>query len=301
MVPAPRRRDSQRFQIFLAPSRYSWRLSKLLVIPSGIDQVPFYLLICGSPRAVPWEIQFRLNLSRAVGRLDLSQEGLDHHVTSLLSESRESAANPLNTVVWATSSDWVTKVMTAAVAEPLCSSFQADTHLRQGAQCLLGDEATVEASQSARPTMPGLYSHHWSWLHGFDATWAWRTTRGPGRCFARPVDADPVLNEWQPDGAIWLGLACCSAGARSRNSLHGLLPLTSAQHDTLDRVASEHGPAVAPLHRALLGAAKPLRAFIGHVEPIFNRIWYRGGSHMRLSRHFTGIYIGRSQNPLGGA
>ena len=48
-------------------------------------------------------------------------------------------------------------------------------------------------------------------------------------------------------------------------SFHGLLALRSAEHDTMERVASELGPAVAPLPRALLGARKPLRAFIGHV------------------------------------
>jgi hypothetical protein len=250
----------------------------------GIDQVPYYLLICNSPRVVPWEIQFRLNLSRAIGRLDLPKEGLDHYVTCMLDEWKESAANPLNTVVWATTSDWVTKVMNAAVAEPLCSHFRADSHLCEGAECLLGDQATIEALLKAlgrqRPGLIVTTSHGCMDL----------TRPGLSERLGVPVDAlqellMPVqlLEEWQPDGAIWLGLACCSAGAHSQNSFHGLLSLSSAVHDTMDRVASELGPVVAPLPQALLGAPRPLRAFIGHVEPTFDRTWYDENNGQRLA------------------
>jgi hypothetical protein len=246
--------------------------------------VPFYLLICGSPREIPWEIQFRLNLSRAIGRLDLSKEGLDNYVTSLLNDWKESAANPLNTVVWATAADWVTKVMKAAIAEPLYSAFQSDNHLRQGAQCLFGDEATVVALRKVlgrrRPGFIVTTSHGC-----MDFTQPGLTER-----LGVPVDAShalmmpvPLLDEWQPDGAIWLGIACCSAGVHSQNSFHGLLSLRSAEHDAMERIATELGPAVAPLPRALLGAPKPLRAFIGHVEPTFDRTWYDEANGQQLA------------------
>jgi len=250
----------------------------------GVDQVPFYMLICGSPRVIPWEIQFRLNLSRAIGRLDLPKEGLDHYVTSLLNDWKESDANQLNTVVWATSSDWVTKVMKAAIAEPLFSAFQADNHLREGAQCLFGDEATVQALRAALGRQrPGLIV---TTSHGcMDFI-----QPGLAERLGVPVDAShdlmmpvPLLEGWQPDGAIWLGLACCSAGIHSQNSFYGLLAPGSAEDDTMERIASELGPIVAPLPRALLGAPKPLRAFIGHVEPTFDRTWYDEANGQRLA------------------
>jgi hypothetical protein len=251
---------------------------------TGVDQVPFYLLICGSPRVVPWEIQFRLNLSRAVGRLDLPKEGLVHYVTSLLSDWKESAANPLNTVVWATSADWVTKVMKAAIAEPLFNAFEADNNLRQGAQSLFGHEATAHALRTSLGRQrPGLIV---TTSHGcMDST-----RPGLAERLGVPVDAlhdlmtpVPLLDEWQPGGAIWLGVACCSAGIHSQNSFHGLLSPRSAEHDTMERIANELGPAVAPLPRALLGAPNPLRAFIGHVEPTFDRTWYDEANHQRLA------------------
>jgi hypothetical protein len=89
--------------------------------------------------------------------------------------------------------------------------------------------------------------------------------------------------EWQPDGAIWLGLACCSAGAHSQNSFGGLLSRTSPEHATMDRVARELGPLIAPLPQVLLGARKPLRAFIGHVEPTFDRTWYDEDNNQLLA------------------
>ena len=51
----------------------------------------------------------------------------------------------------------------------------------------------------------------------------------------------------------------------------------------MDRVASELGPVVAPLPQALLGAPRPLRAFIGHVEPTFDRTWYDENNGQRLA------------------
>ena len=49
----------------------------------------------------------------------------------------------------------------------------------------------------------------------------------------------------------------------------GLVP-TGSDVDRLLKAVATIGAKVAPLPRALLGAQKPLRAFVGHVEPTFN-------------------------------
>jgi hypothetical protein len=83
------------------------------------------------------------------------------------------------------------------------------------------------------------------------------------------LDIDALLAAWQPDGAIWYAHACCSAGCDNVNSYKELVPAGSTLASVLDGVAAL-GAQVAPLPQRLLGAAKPLRAFIGHVEPTFD-------------------------------
>jgi hypothetical protein len=85
----------------------------------------------------------------------------------------------------------------------------------------------------------------------------------------RPVSPDDLLADWQPEGAIWFAQACCSAGTDSPSAYAGLFEPGTLLNETLTGIA-QTGAMTSPLPRALLGAAKPLRAFIGHVEPTFD-------------------------------
>jgi hypothetical protein len=46
----------------------------------------------------------------------------------------------------------------------------------------------------------------------------------------------------------------------------GLLPEDGAIGSLLNQIAAAAGATIAPLPRSLLGAEKPLRAFIGHMK-----------------------------------
>jgi hypothetical protein len=83
------------------------------------------------------------------------------------------------------------------------------------------------------------------------------------------LDAAELLDAWEPDGAIWYAHACCSAGALDRTAFAGLVREGSDVERILDGVAA-CGEMMSPLPRALLSAPKPLRAFVGHVEPTFD-------------------------------
>jgi hypothetical protein len=65
------------------------------------------------------------------------------------------------------------------------------------------------------------------------------------------------------------GSRTARSGSRRHAAYAGLFEAGSLLGETLTRIANA-GPTVAPLPRALLGASKPLRAFIGHVEPTFD-------------------------------
>ena len=60
-----------------------------------------------------------------------------------------------------------------------------------------------------------------------------------------------------------------SAGCDSPTAYKGLFEAGSPLDQTLNAIAKV-GAGTAPMPRALLGAPKPARAFIGHVEPTFN-------------------------------
>jgi hypothetical protein len=79
-----------------------------------------------------------------------------------------------------------------------------------------------------------------------------------------------LLGQWRPDGAIWFARACCSAGSDKPSVYSRLFEPGSLLDETLTGIAEKIGATSAPLARALLGASKPLRAFIGHVEPTFD-------------------------------
>jgi hypothetical protein len=83
------------------------------------------------------------------------------------------------------------------------------------------------------------------------------------------IGPDALLEAWQPDGAVWYAHACCSAGSDDETSYEGLVEKDSSVERTLKAVAAL-GAGMAPLPRQLLGAERPLRAFIGHVEPTFD-------------------------------
>jgi hypothetical protein len=78
-----------------------------------------------------------------------------------------------------------------------------------------------------------------------------------------------LRDAWSGHGAVWYAHACCSAGSDGASRFLGLVDTTSSLARTLGAV-SQCGSMTAPLPRALLGNATPLRAFIGHVEPTFN-------------------------------
>jgi hypothetical protein len=91
----------------------------------------------------------------------------------------------------------------------------------------------------------------------------------PVDCDRAVLSPDALVGAWSPYGAIWYAHACCSAGGDARSRFEGLVGEQSSLGRTLGAIA-QAGACSAPLPRALLGASRPLRAFIGHVEPTFD-------------------------------
>jgi hypothetical protein len=240
----------------------------------GPKELPGYLLIYGSPTDVPWHVQFHLQSVRHVGRLDLEGDGLHNYIAALLSEWKDSAASYAHPVVWAVDqrAGEITTLMRDAVAKPLYAALACD----DGMQPVFIDGSATDATIAALTT--ALAAHHPAFVvstsHGMtgplDDLESLRGSLGlPVDQKHGVLDPDALLAEWDPDGAIWFAQACCSAGAESPSTYAGLFQPGGQLDQVLTGIAAA-GPLTAPLPRALLGAKKPLRAFIGHVEPTFD-------------------------------
>jgi hypothetical protein len=273
----------------------------------GKGRIPQYLLIVGSPVEIPWAVQYALNMSTFVGRLDLPEEGLRHYVDALINDWAGQTSRPQAPVVWSVDygqSD-ITWLMAQVIAGKLWDKFEADADLT-GRVRFNGPGATGAALSAAlAERTPSLVV---TTSHGMTGPLDNKALLLSQLGF--PVDAVQVplgpaqFADWQPSGAIWYAHACCSAGTDSESRYKGMLPADGAIGQMLDGVALAAGSTVAPLPKALLGAPRPLRAFVGHVEPTFD--WtLRDPSNKQVVTHilqaalYNNLYQQDMRTPIG--
>jgi hypothetical protein len=239
---------------------------------TGPGRIPQYLLIVGGPDKIPWSMQYALNMSTFVGRLDLPPAGLKNYINALIDDWAGQTTRPAAPVVW--SVDYgepdITWLMARAIAGKLWELFKSDGDFH--GVLLNGPDATGAALGAAlvekAPSLIVTTSH--GMTGPLDDAGLLLTQLGA------PVDAQyrPLslaqLGGWKPSGAIWYAHACCSAGSDYKSRYDSLLPEDGAIVGMLRKIANTAGATVAPLAKALLGAEQPLRAFVGHVEPTFD-------------------------------
>lgn len=238
--------------------------------------VPRYLAIAASPAQIPWRAQFRLQTEAFVGRIDLDEAALGRYIDALVSDwSGTDAPSRSKPVVWAADHGHpdITRLMRKTIAERLAQAFASDADGEfDMAQGLLVDANASGASllQALAERQPAfvMTSSHGATFPLDDAALL-RAQLGVPVDQSRQLLDLQALSGWNPAGAIWYAHACCSAGADARSSFSGIFDPASTLATTLDAIASA-GACQAPLPRALLGAAQPARAFIGHVEPTFD-------------------------------
>lgn len=243
---------------------------------TGRGQVPRYLLIYATPEVIPWSFQFEVQQTCFAGRLDLEGDALERYVEALRNDWGGSQSERLNSLIWAVDHDTVdiTHLMRNAIARPLSERIRQDDEFRPGARFIDGIDgsATREALKTAlvenRPRFVATTSH--GATGPLDDVPRMRADLGLLVDSERQrLDPADLLNGWQPDGAVWYAHACCSAGALRQTAFTGLVREGSDVERILQGVAA-CGEMMSPLPRALLSAARPLRAFIGHVEPTFD-------------------------------
>lgn len=241
---------------------------------SGDKCLPRYLLIYGSPPQIPWSLQYVLNSAAFVGRLDLAGEGLKRYVAALRSNWAGIACRPERPVVWTVDHGHpdITWLMRRAIAAPVAEQLHGDSQIGSELRLLAGSDATTgKLGQTLAERQPALIvttSHGMTGPLADPALMARQLGWLVDDQFTL-LDPDQLLQSWQPAGAIWYAHACCSAGSDDSTNYQGLVDAGSTVAQTLSAVAAL-GAQIAPLPRQLLGAEKPLRAFIGQVEPTFD-------------------------------
>lgn len=241
----------------------------------GPQELPLYLLIAASPAQVPWQVQYALNPVRHVGRLDLEDDGLANYVTALLDGWKDSAATYAAPLVWSVDHGGgdITTLMRDVVGAGLHAAFTVDPDMPDarfidGSVADASGASLTEALAALRPLVVVTTSHGKTGPLADPA--AMRRDLGmlvdAGQAVVEPT---ALLSGWAPDGAVWFAQACCSAGADEPSAYEGLFAPTGSVGRVLTEVA-RLGAQTAPTPRALLGASRPLRAFIGQVEPTFD-------------------------------
>ncbi|WP_027346548.1 hypothetical protein [Hamadaea tsunoensis] len=251
-------------------------------------ELPMYLLLYGEPATLPWSLQYALHGGRYVGRLHLAGEPLENYVNALLGDWKDSAARYAAPLVWATDhgpAD-ITGLMRAAVASRVAATMRTDADITDLAY-LAGSGVLVAYDHAGTPvngaaTIGGLRDRLAAARPAIVVTTSHGQT-GPlddaaamgdtlGLLLDQQhalVDPHELLATWQPDGAIWYAHACASAGGDGVNPFADLVDAGTRTGRVLDGVAAL-GPRVGALPTALLGAPRPLRAFVGHVHPTFD-------------------------------
>lgn len=258
----------------------------------GNGKIPGFLAIVAGPDTIPWSMQYHLQSRFRVGRLHLQGQALERYVHHLLTDWTECDATLERSLVWSVDHgpNDITSTMRTLVAKPVVDAVRGDNVYGPGLVYLDGDAdpehgrgaALLDALVKHKPGV--VLSTHHGMTGPLDDPAAMAANLGVpvdgDRALVQPAD---ILAGWEPSGAIWYAHACCSAGCDSHSVFASLFPPGSGLRQVLRGVAGL-GAQVAPLPTALLSADKPLRAFIGQVEPTFD--WTL--AHPNTQQEWTG-------------
>jgi hypothetical protein len=198
-----------------------------------------------------------------------SHAALERYVMALLGEWDRPSPAHAQAVVWATdhTPTDISRLVRLVVAVPVVAAYQADADITVQSRGV-GDATATQVAGALAAQPPDVIV---TTTHGFTgpvdapdrerSAGSWTSTSSPPTVqTARRVAA----------GRRHLVChACCGAGSDSPSTFTGLFERDSSLDRMLTEVAGL-GRLVAPLPTAPLSAPRPLRAFVGHVEPTYD-------------------------------
>jgi hypothetical protein len=242
--------------------------------------IPRYLLLAGQPTAdqLPWGLQYLLCARFCVGRLPfhplMDEKLLAPYVNACIDDWGGGDCDDAATLVWSVdhSPTDITHLMRQSIAEPAFAKYESDTDLKAKAVRLAGPDATHDRLRAAlaanKPALVVTTSHGMTGPLDDRKKMAAQLGLLVDQAH-QPLQLTALLGAWEPGGAIWYAHACCAAGSDDGSAFAALFAEGTPARQVLSAVG-ELGAQVAPLPLALLSAGKPVRAFLGHVEPTFD-------------------------------
>jgi hypothetical protein len=206
------------------------------------------------------------------GRLALCDEALERYVDHLISDWAGAGADATAPLVWTVDHGRpdISWLMRGSLADPLWAKLSADSDLKHATRICAADATRTKLADTLAARKPGLVV---TTSHGSTPVSSPDKLKSELGYLVdvehQLADPETLLGGWSPDGAIWYSHACCSAGADAGTRYDGLFG-ASDPVGMLLRAVGGPGARIAPLPTALLSTPKPLRAWVGHVEPTFD-------------------------------
>lgn len=241
--------------------------------------VPYYLLLVGGPTSIPFEVQYKLDLDYAVGRLafDTADE-YKHYVKSVIDYELAGVVPTKKEVIyWCPRYDGATVLSADSLVQPLFEGVEGQQPVAAmrgfEQRCLLGADATKSAlvdvlhgHSASPPAMIFAASHGVGFRRdspkqraGQGALRCQDFTEGEWSFPASTLSAADVTNDAAIHGMVAFLFACFSAGTPERDDF-----VTEPSREAR-RLAT--APFVAALPQRLLAhPSGGALAVIGHVE-----------------------------------
>jgi len=271
--------------------------------PADPDKVPYYLLIVGSPSAIPFRFQYQLDVQYAVGRIDFDRpEEYARYARSVveteregLDRPREGIDRPRKAVFFGVRNpdDLATQLSHDHLVGPLAESLARD-HRDWTIEATLAEQATKARLERLlgreRPSLLFTASHgvafpnrhrrqlpHQGALlcQDWPGPKAWRGKVSQELYFS----ADDVADDARPQGLVSFHFACYGAGTPEIDSF--------GQHRSREDAAIAPHAFVARLPRRLLGHPRGgALAVVGHVDRAwsYSFLWPRIGEQREVFR-----------------
>jgi hypothetical protein len=247
------------------------------------ERMPYYLLLVGTPRAIPYSFQYKLDIQHGVGRLDfVHPDDYASYVRGVLRAERKSAVRPRRAVFFGPRhpEDAATRLAVEKLLQPLADELEGEAPPGWTVERYLGAEATRDRlgrllGGEATPSLLFVAGHGLGLPAGDPLQPRYQGAllcqdwpgQGPVReeqCFA----AEDVGAAAELQGLIGFFFSCYSAGTTRQGSFSHLDPESEPAVTPEDSVAG--------LPRRLLGHPEASAlAFIGHVDQAWDCSFHR--------------------------
>jgi hypothetical protein len=266
-------------------------------------EMPYYLLIVGSPEEIPFNFQYELDVDRAVGRLYFATVSeYDNYGRSVVAAERGDVRLPRRASFFSVANpdDPATELSTTRLVEPLYDDFKAE--LTRDTRSEKWDVRAYMRDDATRTTLSSLFGGSAGALPAFLFTASHGMAFNRGDRYQVAHQGALVCQDWNGNPAtISEDVYFAGEHIADDDRLHGLITFlfacygagTPAYDEFMRKVAGTARP-IAPaaflssLPRRMLGHPRGgALAVVGHIERVWTHSFLWPGKTRGHRAHFT--------------